>query len=75
MTKEEHVIVRDLQTMLGAVAEAKNQMRGQLWWRGHEDVTWELKPSVFRGHHHGDAERKSKIEENLAQLEAGAGGG
>ncbi|MGO8935565.1 MAG: FRG domain-containing protein [Terracidiphilus sp.] len=42
-----------------------------MWWRGHADANWMLKPGAFRGHHSGGADRGSALIANFKMRATG----
>jgi len=38
----------DLISFAKAIVDANQRFQGQVWWRGHGQIEWELKPSVYR---------------------------
>ena len=35
--------------LISIISSIENELPGDLWWRGQDNSSWELKPGVFRG--------------------------
>jgi hypothetical protein len=44
-------IISDISSLVDAVVIANKSFASQIWWRGHANSGWDLKPSVFREKH------------------------
>jgi len=42
--------IKDIVTLVQEVEKIKKTLSpsGQIWWRGQNQFTWDLKPSIFR---------------------------
>lgn len=50
-------IITNLTDLLEIVLETNSRFKGQIWWRGQRDSSWNLTPSIFRKERWAKSER------------------
>lgn len=49
--------ITDITSLIKKVEEINKSLKGQVWWRGQNDFSWKLEPSIFRSEFSGYREK------------------
>jgi hypothetical protein len=64
----EELRVRSFGDFVSAIQKLESRWRTELWFRGHENARWGLKPRVYRGQYPDEVELRVEFKRIGTQL-------